>query len=114
MAPSINDEFAEKHPDVIEQIVDWRLEQDAGEVARESQGAAGVNFDVSDRVREIETPTLIMHGTDDQVLPVENSELLARKIPNNRFERVEGGSHLFMIEDSERVNATLREFLESV
>lgn len=113
MAPAISDEFAE-NSDVIEQIVDWRLEQDAGEVARESQGAAGVNFDVSGRVHKIDIPTLILHGTDDQVLPVENSELLAEKIPDNRFERIEGGSHLFMIEDSEQVNDHLREFLESV
>lgn len=114
MAPAIGEAFVENNPETVEQIIDWRLEQDAGEVARESQGAAGVNFDASDRVHEIQIPTLILHGTDDRVLPVENSELLAEKIPNNRFERIEGGSYLFMIEDSEQVNAHLREFLESV
>jgi pimeloyl-ACP methyl ester carboxylesterase len=114
MAPAIGEAFAENNPDVIEQIIDWRLEQDAGEVARESQGAAGVNFDASGRVHEIDLPTLILHGTDDRVLPVENSELLAEKIPDNRFERIEGGAHLFMIEDSDRVNGHLREFINSV
>ncbi|WP_336327250.1 alpha/beta fold hydrolase [Halovenus sp. HT40] len=114
MAPAIGEEFVENNPETVEQIIDWRLEQDAGEVARESQGAAGVNFDVSERVHEIDLPTLILHGTDDRVLPVENSELLAEKIPNNRFETIDGGSHLFMIEDSKQVNSILREFLESV
>jgi pimeloyl-ACP methyl ester carboxylesterase len=114
MEPAIGAEFVESSPDVIEQIVDWRLEQDAGEVARESQGAAGVNFDVSERVHEIDLPTLILHGTDDRVLPVENSELLAEKLPDNRFEKIDGGSHLFMIEDSEQVNDHLRTFVESV
>ncbi|MXR52445.1 alpha/beta fold hydrolase [Halovenus sp. WSH3] len=114
MDPAINDEFAERNPEVIEQIIDWRIEQDAGEVARESQGAAGVNFDASDRVHEIDLPTLILHGTHDRVLPVKNGELLAEKIPDSRFERIDGGSHLFMIEDSEEVNGHLRELFESV
>lgn len=114
MAPAIGEEFVENNPETVEQIIDWRLEQDAGELARESQGAAGVNFDESDRVHQLDVPTLILHGTDDRVLPVENSELLAEKIPNSRFETIEGGSHLFMIEDSEQVNSLLREFVESV
>lgn len=113
MGPAIGEDFVEDNPEMVEQIVDWRLEQDASEVARESQGAAGVNFDASNRVHDIDVPTLILHGTDDRVLPVKNSELLAEKIPNNRFERIEGGSHLFMIEDSETVNGELRAFLES-
>jgi pimeloyl-ACP methyl ester carboxylesterase len=111
MRPAISDDFEANNPELVEQIIDWRLEQDAGEVARESQGAAGVNFDASDRVSDIEIPTLILHGTEDRVLPVENSDLLAEKIPNSHYERIEGGSHLFMIEDSKTVNDHLREFL---
>jgi len=114
MAPSFTDEFAESNPEVIEQITDWRLEQDAGEIARESQGAAGVNFDMSNRVSDLDLPTLVLHGTADRVLPIKNSELLAEKLPDSRFERIEGGSHLFMIEDSETINDHLQEFLQSV
>lgn len=111
MQPAINDEFATENPEVIEQILDWRLEQDANEVARESQGAAAANFDVSDRVHEIDVPTLILHGTNDRVLPSENAELLAEKIPNSQLELFEGGAHLFMIEDSQEVNETIRAFI---
>lgn len=111
MQPAISDGFAADNPDVFERIVDWRLEQDAGEVARESQGAAGVNFDASDRVGDIDIPTIVLHGTDDRVLPVENSDLLAEKIPDSRYERIDGGSHFFMIEHSDTVNDYLREFL---
>lgn len=114
MKPSLNEEFMKSNPETIERIIDWRLEQDAGEVVRESQGAAGVNFDVADRIHTIDIPTLIMHGTADQVVPVENGKLLAEKIEGSQFERVEGGSHLFMIEDSERVNESLKAFLQEV
>ncbi len=111
MQPSINDEFAEAEPETIEQILDWRLEQDASEIARESQGAAGVNFDVSDRVGEIDIPTLVMHGTNDQVLPHENAKLIAEKLANGRLELFEGGSHLFFIEESDRANELIAEFI---
>ncbi len=113
MGPSINESFAEEEPEAIEQILDWRLEQDAGEVARESQGAAGLNFDVSDRVSEITIPTLVMHGTNDQVLPDENAKLIAEKLPNGQLELFEGGSHLFFIEESEQVNERIAEFIDN-
>ena len=111
MGPAISDEFERNNPDVMDQIIDWRLEQDAGEVARESQGAAGVNFDVSDRIQDIDIPTLILHGTEDRVLPVKNGDLLADKISHSRYEQIDSGSHFFMIEHSEEVNGYLREFL---
>jgi len=113
MGPAINDEFAENNPELIEEILDLRVEQDAGEVARESQGGAGANFDVSDRVGDIDVPTLVLHGTADRVLPVENARLLAEKIPGSRLELVDGGAHLFMIEDADRVNELLLGFLGS-
>ena len=113
MRPAFTDDFLDANPETVERIVDWRLEQDAGEVARESQGAAGVNFDVSDRIGGIEVPTLVVHGTADRVVPVENGELLAETIPGARFERIEGAPHFVTIEDSDRVNDLLRDFLAS-
>lgn len=112
MAPALTDAFVEENPETIEQIVDWRLEQDAGQVARESQGAAGVNFDVSERVEDIDVPTLIVHGTADRVVPVENGDMLAEKIPKSEYERIEGAPHLLMIENHERVNDALQSFLD--
>ncbi len=112
MGPSINEAFAEEEPETIERILDWRLEQDASEVARESQGAAGLNFDVSNRVGDITIPTLVMHGTNDKVLPDENAKLIADKLPNGQLELFEGGSHLFFIEEHEDVNERIAEFIE--
>jgi pimeloyl-ACP methyl ester carboxylesterase len=111
MGPALTDQFMAENPETIEQILDWRQAQDADEVPREAQGAAGVNFDVSDRVHEIELPTLVAHGTSDRVLPVENGKLIAEKLPNARLELVEGAPHMLMIERSKEVNERLRTFL---
>ena len=112
MEPAINDKWAQRNPGMVEGIVDMRIEQDAGEVARESQGSAGANFDVSDRVHGIDLPTLVLHGTNDRVVPVANGRMLAEKIPDSRLELIEGGSHLLMIEDADQVNDLLLAFLD--
>jgi len=81
--------------------------------AREAQAAAVQKFDVSDRLDGLRVPTLLLHhGTDDQVVPVENARLLEEKISDSRLELVEGGSHLFFIEDDELVNEHLLAFLD--
>ncbi|HMB50845.1 MAG TPA: alpha/beta hydrolase [Natronoarchaeum rubrum] len=113
MAPAMSDGFPERNDDLIERIVDWRLEQDAGDAAREAQLAAVGAFDASDRLGEIEVPALVAHGTADRVLPVENADLLADGLHDARLELFEDGPHLFFIEQSDAVNETLLEFLDS-
>jgi 3-oxoadipate enol-lactonase len=47
-------------------------------------------------------PVLIVHGTEDAVIPVANAELLAARWPGARVERIEGGGHAFMAQEPER------------
>ncbi len=112
MRPAFNERFTNRNPHLMDRILEWRLEQDAEDPAREAQAAAVLNFDVSDRLDSIRVPTLVLHGTDDQVVPAANATLLEEAIPNARLERFEGGSHLFFIEDAEEVNEELLAFLD--
>jgi pimeloyl-ACP methyl ester carboxylesterase len=111
MKPAMTDEFWRANEELIETIVDWRLEGDAPDEAREAQAAAVADFDASDRLAEIVLPTLVAHGSDDRVLPVENADLLARKLANAELAIFEGGPHLFFIEQADAVNDRLTEFL---
>jgi len=113
MRPAFTERFTNRNPHLMDQIIEWRLEQDADEPAREAQGAAVQGFDISDRLERVRVPTLILHGTDDQVVPVENARLLEEKLPNSRLELIEGGSHLFFIEDDKLVSEHLIEFLDA-
>ena len=112
MTPALSKGFAEERPDLMERIVDWRLETDASDEGRDAQAAAVAGFDVSDEVSDIDCPALLMHGTDDRVLPVENGHLLHEKLPSGELELFEGGSHLFFIERADDVTARLRRFLD--
>ena len=111
MKPAMTDEFRAANEDLVADIVDWRLESDASDAAREAQAAGVAGFDSSDRLGEIEVPTLVAHGTDDRVLPVENADPLYRDLPNAQRATFEGGSHLFFIEQADAVNDRLVEFL---
>lgn len=112
MKPAVSDEFWREHPEVIDQIVEWRLDTDPSDRAYEWQSAAASTFDVSDRLDEITVPTLVLHGTDDRVVPYENAELLAEGLPDVRLEPIEGGSHLAFVEDADLVNDRILTFLD--
>ncbi|MFD1565168.1 alpha/beta fold hydrolase [Haloarchaeobius amylolyticus] len=112
MRPAFTERFTNRNPHLMDQIIEWRLEQDADEPAREAQAAAVQSFDVSERLGRVRVPTLILHGTDDRVVPVENARLLEEKLPNSQLELIEGGSHLFFIENDDLVNEYLLEFLD--
>ncbi len=114
MRPAVSDAFWEANAAVVEDIVDRRLESDASPAARQAQAAAVDAFDASDRLGAIERPALVAHGTADRVLPVENGELLAERLPAAETAFVEGGSHLFFIERADRVNERLAAFLADV
>ncbi|WP_126663909.1 alpha/beta fold hydrolase [Haloterrigena salifodinae] len=111
MRPAFTERFTNRNPHLMDRIIEWRLEQDADDPAREAQAAAVLDFDVSDRLEGLRVPTLVLHGTDDRVVPFENGLLLEEAIPNARLERFEGGSHCFFIEHADRMNEELRAFL---
>jgi len=113
MTPAISDGFAEEHPELIEDIVDWRLDSDASEAGRNAQAAAVQAFDAADELDELSLPTLILHGTDDEVLPVENAHALQERLPHAELELFEGGPHLFFVERADAVTDRLREFLDT-
>ncbi|MFP8951665.1 alpha/beta fold hydrolase [Natrialbaceae archaeon A-arb3/5] len=110
MRPAFSEQFTNRNPHLMDRLIEWRREQDATDPAREAQSVAVRNFDVSDRLRQIRAPTLVLHGTDDRVIPAGNARLLEEAIPDARLELVEGGSHLFFIEEADQVNETLRSF----
>jgi pimeloyl-ACP methyl ester carboxylesterase len=59
---------------------------------------------------QIHTPTLILWGDGDAVLPFEWSDRLGEFFPNLRFRKVEGGGHFLMREKPDVVNEAIIEF----
>ncbi len=66
------------------------------------QMRAITEHDTSARLPEIALPTLVIHGTLDQMLPVQNGRMIAGLIPDSHPEIFEGVGHLFFWEQPER------------
>lgn len=53
-------------------------------------------FDVADRLADVQAPTLVIHASGDALHPVSQARLLAAKIPNAEFKLVESNNHIFL------------------
>ncbi|MFW6050975.1 MAG: alpha/beta fold hydrolase [Myxococcota bacterium] len=54
---------------------------------------ATVGFSTKDRLRELGMPVLVMHGTDDRVIPVIMGQLIHQAIGGSRLHLIEGAGH---------------------
>jgi poly(3-hydroxyoctanoate) depolymerase len=61
------------------------------------------------RVRQ---PTLILAGDDDPIIPLANPRIMTRLMPNARLRIIEGGGHLFLLDQPESVTTDIRAFLD--
>lgn len=65
--------------------------------------------DTSACLHEIAAPTLIVHGSADEMLPVANARLIARLMPAARLEIIDGVGHMFFWERPALAARLLRE-----
>jgi pimeloyl-ACP methyl ester carboxylesterase len=70
-------------------------------------------YDTRTRLPEIEIPTMVVWGLNDQIVPVEGALGYHRLIPHSRLELFERTGHLPMLERPLRFNPLLEEFIES-
>lgn len=63
-------------------------------------------------LHQLRMPTLVMAGNDDPLIPMVNARLLQRRIPNARLHVVQGGGHLFILDQPEDVIDTVEAFLD--
>jgi len=72
---------------------------------------AANNFDLSQSLPGILSPTLILTGTADRVILPSSSNILKRLIPGSKMVMVENGSHMFFIEKAKAFNRAVLDFL---
>ena len=73
------------------------------------QMRAITEHDTSRRLPDVRTPTLVIHGTLDQMLPVENAHMIAGLVSGSRLEILEGIGHMYFLEQPERTAELVRE-----
>jgi 3-oxoadipate enol-lactonase len=78
---------------------------------RAGQLAAAQSHDTFSRLQEIAAPTLVAHGQDDGIVPVENARILAGSIAGATLVIYPRARHVYFTECAGQVNADMIEFL---
>ena len=71
-------------------------------------------FDVMGEVANIDIPTLVIVGAEDEMTPVRYAEYLADCIPGAQKAIILGAPHFVQLQQPQAVNAAIAGFLESL
>lgn len=100
------------HLDRIVQDIARRLESPYAHTAYRAQLFAGATHDAFHALGRVTTPTLVVHGREDRVIPARNATLLAGAIPDAELHLLDETGHIYMTEEP-AVDATIASFLET-
>lgn len=105
-------EYLAKHPEEIAKITERMRRNRQPRYAYLRQFMAPINFNSEPVLHKLTMPVLVMAGEADCVVPVENSRILANKLPNAKLVTFPNAGHLFFVEQSEEANKIIRDFLK--
>jgi pimeloyl-ACP methyl ester carboxylesterase len=64
-----------------------------------------------ERLPELVPPTLVVHGADDALIPVENGRLVARSIPGSELVVLADANHVLTTDQTAAVNALILDWV---
>jgi 3-oxoadipate enol-lactonase len=99
-----------RHAPLIGEDIANRLSRALDPGAYRRQLAIGRAHDAAARVSEITAPTLVIHGQQDRILPLENGYRLAQTIPGASFMSLKRAAHALPT-DAPEANDALVSFL---
>lgn len=106
-------DFIRDHFDEVEAWQDrWRQADPLGFVR--ALRAVSTRDDVSEVVRGINVPTLVIHGSEDAPIKLEVAERLAAAVPGARLEVVEGAGHMSCVDHPAETTRLIADFLDAV
>ena len=109
-----SESFAREYPDHVAEDVRVGSQNPQPLYAGRRQWEAVEGWDAWDRLGEISTPTLVLHGTGDRLVAVENGRRLAQAIPGARLVLLEGAGHLYHSEQSDAADQAVMSFIDHV
>jgi pimeloyl-ACP methyl ester carboxylesterase len=77
-----------------------------------AQAMGTSQWDGYDRAPDIETPTLVLHGELDRLVPLANGQILAERIPGAEFVTVPDANHVLTTDQPEQVAKVLLDWLD--
>ncbi|MEM3587136.1 MAG: alpha/beta fold hydrolase [Candidatus Jordarchaeaceae archaeon] len=105
-------EYIQNNPAVIERSINRILIAPITEDAYMRQLKACIQFDAYDRLPKINRPTLVIAGKQDVLLPYQNDEIIANRIPRAKLILYENAGHGMITQEAEDFTKKVIEFLE--
>ncbi len=105
-----SDRFVKEKPGDLEQYIGLALRHFPSPEGAAGQFKALSVFNVRRRLGEIRNPVLVITGSEDRMMPPENSRLLVEGIRGARLHLVQGAGHMFFLERADEVNQVLLDF----
>jgi 3-oxoadipate enol-lactonase len=101
--------WVSEHPAEFEELLAMRLKADTPTESWKSQFDAAASF-LKEGLPDgpINQPAVIVHGTQDVVVPYSNAAHLAARLPQASVVTLEGAGHLCWIERADAVNDVIR------
>jgi 3-oxoadipate enol-lactonase len=99
-----------RHGKRISEDIARRVEHQTDSLAYLHQVAAAATHNAAGRLRQIQAPTLIVHGQEDKIIPLQNAHQLAKGIPCAELKVWPDAGHLY-ITDEPQADLYVRQFL---
>ena len=71
-------------------------------------------IDVRDVLPTVHVPTLVLHGSDDEVVPIEVAAFMAQRLPSARLVELAGVGHLALRAGGAKIQLEIERFLDEV
>ena len=110
---SFTQKFMDENLDWLEEKMRRELAHPTPAFSFKRQMAAAMQHNAYSRLPDIKSPTMVMTGDEDILIPPENSELLASQIPASVLKRYDGVGHAFMTEKRDAFVKDLLEFIDN-
>jgi 3-oxoadipate enol-lactonase len=105
--------WTEANPERFEEILAARLERPSPFATIEAHAEACYAFYADGcEVERIEQPALVLHGSEDLIVPVENGRRLAERLPNAEYVEYPGRGHNLPLEIPEPFAEAVAGFLD--
>jgi pimeloyl-ACP methyl ester carboxylesterase len=109
MANAVYDE----DPELVDEVEEM-MRQSSQEGVIGALAAMRDRADSTELLEQIKVPTLVVHGTEDRVIPHAEAEAMAELLPEAGLVLLEGTGHMTPLEQPEAFNAALKDFLVHV
>jgi len=100
----LTEDFVKKNPDYVELLMQQILKAPISDEPYRRQLSAVLEFNTHDRLPQVKSPTLILCGKKDILVPPGNGPVLAEAIPNSRLVYLERSAHALAEDMDEVIN----------